>query len=126
MSTANSNSMHRSWYRWLILVPFLIGASFAFLNYAGWAGIYSAYYDRPAEAWRLKEAGPKADVYWWSFLGLSGIAAIIATLLIPSLKSETIPAGLKTVIRLSLAIGLVAASIYVGVFGLSAVGRFLK
>lgn len=125
MSTANSNSMHRSWYRWLILVPLLIGASFAFLNYAGWAGIYSAYYDRPAEAWRLKEAGPKADVYWWSFLGLSGIAAIIATL-IPSLKSETIPAGLKTVIRLSLAITLVAASIYVGVFGLSAVGRFLK
>jgi hypothetical protein len=126
MNTADPNSTHRSWYYWLMLLPLVVGASLALLRYAGWAAIYSAYYDRPAEAWRLKEAGPKADVYWWSFLGLSGIAAIIATLLIPSLKSETIPAGLKTVIRLSLAIALVAASIYVGVFGLSAVGRFLK
>jgi hypothetical protein len=83
-------------------------------------------YGIPSESWRLKEAGPKADIYWWSFLGLSAIAAILATLLTPSLKSETIPAGLKAVSRLSLAIAMVAASIYVGVFGLSAVGQYLK
>jgi hypothetical protein len=125
MNTANSNSMHRPWHC-LPLVPLVLGASLAFMKYAGWSAVYSGYYGLPSEAWRLKEAGPKADIYGWSFLGLSGIAAIIATLLIPSLKSETIPAGLKAVIRLSLAIALVAASICVGVFGLSAVGHYLK
>ena len=125
MNTANSKSMHRPWH-WLTLVPLVGGASLALIKHAGYSAVYSGYYGLPSEAWRLKEAGPKAEIYWRYFLSLSAIAAIIATLLIPSLKSETIPAGLKAVIRLSLAIALVAASIYVGVFGLAAVGHYLK
>jgi hypothetical protein len=64
MIQAESTTKHtarrsQSWY-WLTLVPLILGASLALLRYAGWAAIYSAYYDRPSEAWRLQEAGPKA------------------------------------------------------------------
>jgi hypothetical protein len=104
----------------------VFGASVALLKYAGWAAIYSAYYGLPSEAWRLKEAGPEADFYWWFFAGLSGTATIIATILIRPLKSETLPAGLKAIIRFVLAVALIVASIFVVVYGLSAAGHHLK
>jgi hypothetical protein len=69
MNTANSNSMRRSWYYWLTLVPLVLGASLALLKYAGWSAVYSGYYGLPSEAWRLKEAGPKAQLYWWVVSG---------------------------------------------------------
>lgn len=98
----------------------------ALLRYAGQAAIYSAYYGLSSEAWRLKEAGPKADVYWWFFAGLSGAATVIATILIRPLKSETLPAGLKAIIRFILAVVLIVASIVVVAYGLSAAGPYLK
>jgi hypothetical protein len=126
MSTANPNSMHRSWYYRLTLLPLIIGASLALLRYAGWAAIYSAYYDRPSEAWRLKEAGPKADLYWWVLAALSATATIVATILIRPFKSETLPAGLRAVIRLALGVVLVAGSIVMVTYGVLAVGHYLK
>jgi glucose dehydrogenase len=126
MSTANPNSMHRSWYYWLTLLPLIIGASLALLRYAGWAAIYSAYYDRHSEAWRLKEAGPKADLYWWVLAALSATATIVATILIRPFKSETLPAGLRAVIRLALGVVLVAGSIVMVTYGVLAVGHYLK
>jgi hypothetical protein len=113
MNTADPNSIHRSWYYWLTLVPLVIGASWALLKYAGWSAVYSAYYGLPSEAWRLKEAGPKAQLYWW-LLTVSAVAAtIVATILIPPNKSETLPAGLKGVIRFVLAVLIVVGSILI-------------
>jgi hypothetical protein len=115
----------QSWY-WLTLVPLVVGASLSLLRYAGWAAIYSAYYDRPSEAWRLKEAGPQADLYWWVLAALSATATIVATILIRPFKSETLPTGLKAVIRFALAVVLVAGSILIVTYGVLAVGHYLK
>jgi hypothetical protein len=125
MNTANPNSMHRSWY-WLILVPLVIGASLALLKYAGWSAVYSGNYGLPSEAWRLKEASFKAQLYWWVLAGLAVIATTVATVLIPPLKSETLPAGLKGLTRFVMAVVLVAGSILILAFGLSAAGQYLK
>src|SRR5579871_2621145 len=99
MNIADSNSMHRSWYYWLTLVPLVIGASLALLKYAGWSAVYSGYYGFSSEASRLAEAGSKAQLYHWVLAGLGVTATIVATILIPPFKSETLPAGLKAVIR---------------------------
>ena len=125
MNSSDSNSTRRSRY-WLTLVPLILGASLALLRYAGWAAIYSAYYDRPSEAWRLKEAGPKAQLYWWVLAALSVTATVVSTILIPPFKSETLPAGLKAVIRFVLAVALVAGSILIVTYGVLAVGHYLK
>jgi hypothetical protein len=118
---------HRShsWY-WLTLVPLILGASLSLLRYAGWAAVYSGNYDRPSQAWLLKEAGPKATLYWWVLAALSVTATIIATVLIPPFKSETLPAGLKGVSRFVLAVALVAGSILIVTYGVLAVGHYLK
>jgi glucan phosphoethanolaminetransferase (alkaline phosphatase superfamily) len=123
MSTVNPNSMHRSWY-WLALVPLVVGASVTLLKYAWWAAVFSAYYGLPSEAWR-EEAGPKANFYWWLFMGMSGAGTILATILIPSLKSENLPTILKAIIRFVLAVALVVASIFLVAYGLSAAGSYL-
>jgi hypothetical protein len=125
MITANTNSKHRSWY-WLTLVPLIIGDSLALLKYAGWSAVYSAYYGLPSEVWRLKAAGPKAQLYWWVFMGLAVTATIVATILIPPFKSEALPPGLKGISRFVLAVVLVAASIFMVAAGLSAAGHYLK
>jgi hypothetical protein len=125
MNAVSSNSTHPPWY-WLTLVPLVLGSSVALLRYAEWAAIYSAYYGLPSEAWRLREAGPKADFYWCFFAGLSGAATIVATILIRPLKSEALPAGLKAIIRFVLAAALVVASIIVVAYGLSSAGHHLK
>jgi hypothetical protein len=126
MNTADSNSIHRSWYYWLTLVPLVVGASVALLRYAGWAAVYSGNYDRPSQAWLLKEAGPKANLYWWVLAVLSVGATIVATILIPPFKSETIPVGLKAVTRFVLAVVLVSGSILIVTYGVLAVGHYLR
>ncbi len=125
MDIFSSNSTRRS-LCWFTLVPLVFGASVALLRYAGWAAIYSAYYGLPSEAWRLKDAGPKADFYWWFFAVLSGAATIIATILIRPIKSETLPAGLRAILRFVSAVALIVASIFVVTYGLSAAGHYLK
>ena len=122
MNIANSNSTYRSWY-WLTLVPMVLGASLALLQYGGWCGIYSAYYGLPSDVWRLKEAGPKAEFYGWMLVSLTSTATIVATILIPSLKSETLPVLLSAVLRFCLAATLVISSILVVAYGLSALGH---
>ena len=98
----------------------------ALLRYSWWAAVYSAYYGLPSEAWRLKEAGPKADFYWWTLATLALTATIMAAILIPPFKSETLPAGLKGVSRFLLALVLVVGSIFIVAYGLSAGGHYLK
>lgn len=125
-STTEHTARHsRSWY-WLTLVPLVLGASLALLKYAGWSAVYSAYYGLPSEAWRLKEAAPKAQLYWWVLAGLAVTATIVATILIPPFKSATLPTGLKGLGRFVLAVVLVAGSIFIVAYGLSAAGHYLK
>jgi hypothetical protein len=126
MNTANPNSMHRSWYHWLTLVPLVVGASLALLKYAGWSAVYSGYYGLSSEAWRLKEAGSKAQLYQWVLEGLGVTATVVATILIPPFKSETLPVGLKGLGRFVLAVVLVVSSILVVAYELSAAGHYLK
>lgn len=123
MNTTDPNSTPRSWYYWLALVPLVIGASLALLRYAGWSAIYSGNYGLSSEAWRLKEAGSKAHVYWWVLAILSVTAIIAATILIPPFKSESLPAGLKAVIRFVLAVVLIAGSVLLVTYGFLAVGH---
>jgi hypothetical protein len=120
MNTDDSKSMHRPWY-WLTLAPLVVGASLALLKYAGWSAVYSAYYGLPSEAWRLKEAGPKAQFYWWVLAGLVVTATIVATILMPHFKSDPVPAGST---RFVLAVVLVVGSIFLVAYGLSAVGHY--
>jgi hypothetical protein len=124
MNTQDSKSRHRFWY-WLTLVPLVVAASLTFLEYGWWSAVYSAYYGLPSEAWRLKEAGPK-DFYWWMFTGLALTAIIVATILIPPFKSEYFSPGFRGMSRFLLAVIIVAGSIYVVVYGLSAAGHYLK
>ena len=125
VSGANHNSIRQWWY-WLTLVPILVGASLALLKYAGWSAVYSAYYGLPSEAWRLKEASPKAQLYGCPLLALGLTATILATALISPFRSETRPAGLRALIRVGLAIALVTVSILVLAYGLSTAGHFLR
>ena len=125
MNATNSNSVHRSWY-WLALVLLIVGASLALLKYAGWSAVYSAHYGLPSQAWRLNEAGPKAQLYWCVLAGFIVTATIVATILIPPLKSETLPAGLKGLVRFVLAVVLVVGAIFIVAYGLSAAGHHLK
>jgi hypothetical protein len=126
MNTDDANSTHRSWYYWLMLVPLVVGASLALLRYAGWASVYSGNYDRRSQAWLLKEASSKANLYWWVLAVLSVAATVVATILIPPFRSETLPAGLKAVTRFVMAVVLVAGSILIVTYGVLTVGHYLK
>jgi hypothetical protein len=125
MNTAKSKSIHRSWY-WLTLVPLICGASFALLNYAFWASAHGAWYGLPSYASQTNEAGRNAHLYWWMLVGLGGTATIVATILIPPFKSDSLPVGLKEVIRFGLAVALVVSSIFIVAYGLQAAGHYLK
>ncbi len=125
MNTAKSKSKRRSWY-WLTLVPLIFGASISLLRYLGWGAIYSAYKGLHSEAWWVKEAGPKANFYWWVLAGLTVTATIVATILIPPFKSQALPVGLKELIRFVLAVVLVVGSIFIVAYGLSVAGHYLK
>ena len=128
MNTADPNSTHRSWYYWLTLVPLVVGASLAFLRSTALEAFYFGHYGKASQAVRgqAEEAGRKADLYGWVMVGLAITATIMAIILIPPVKTETLPAGLRTVIRFGLALILVAGSIFLVAYGLSAVGHYLK
>ena len=125
MNTINGNSSHRLW-GWLGLVPLLVGASLALLQYAGWSAVVSGYYGLPSQAWRVKEAGAKAHLYGWVLAGLAAGATIVATILIPPLKSESVSPGLKGTLRFHLAVLLVVASITLVSCAVSTVGRYWR
>ena len=125
MNTTNSNSKRRFWY-WLTLVPLVCGASFALLNYAFWASAYGDWYGLPSYAWRLMEARHKAHFYWWMLTVLTLTATILATILVPPLKSEALPGALKVLGRFALAVLVVLGSIFIVTYGMSAAGHYLK
>lgn len=125
MSTADSKSIHRFWY-WLTLVPLVLGASRALLKYAWWAAMHSSLYGVPSEARRLREADANADFNWWMLMGLAVTATIVATMLIPPFKSQTLPSSVKGISRFVLAVVLVVGLIFIAAAGMSATGFFLK
>ena len=92
----------------------------------GGGAIYSAYKGLHSEASWVKEAGPKAHFYWWVLTGLTVTATIVATILIPPFKSETLPGAVKVIGPFALAVVLVVCSIFIVAYGLSAVGHYLK
>jgi hypothetical protein len=118
-------SDHRLW-GWLGLIPLLVGASLALLRYAWWSAVFSAYYGLPSEAWRVKEAGTKAQLYSWLLGGLAVGATIVATILIWPLKSESMSPGLQGTFLFLLAVLLVVASITLFAYGLSIAGQYWK
>jgi hypothetical protein len=125
MKSTNFRSIRRLWY-WLTVVPLVIGASVALLKYAGWSAVYSAYYGLPSEARRLAEAGPKAELYKWLLTGLAVTAIVVATILIPPVKSEAVPPALKGMTRFALAMVLVVGSIILCAASLSTAGHYLR
>jgi hypothetical protein len=104
----------------------VIGASIALLRYAGWSAVYSARYGLPSETLLLKESATKADFYWWTLAGLGLAATIVTTTLLPPLKSDTLPPGIRGIGRFVVAVALVIGSIFMVAAGLSALGKFLK
>jgi hypothetical protein len=125
MMIRNYKSTWRRWYG-LTLLPLTVAASLALLEYSGWSAVYSAYYGLPSEAWRLKEAGPKAQFYGWLLFGLGLTATIIAIVFIPPFKSENLPGNLEAISRVVLALLLVIGSIVVVAYVLSAAGHYLE
>jgi hypothetical protein len=125
METASPDSAPRFWW-WLTLVPLVLGASWALLKYAGWSAVYSSYYGLPSQAWRLKEAGPKSQLYGWMSTMLTVTATIVAAFLIPAFKSESLPVGLKGLGRFLLAMVLVGGSIVMLTYGVSMAEFYLK
>jgi hypothetical protein len=125
MNTADSKPIGRAWY-WLALVPLVLGASRALMKYVWWVAMHSSLYGVPAEARRLREADANADFNWWMLMGLAVTATIVAALLIPPFKSQSLPAGLKGISRFVLAAALVVGLIFLAAAGMSATGFFVR
>src|SRR5579859_8231715 len=125
MNTAESKSLGRGWY-WLALVPLVLGASRALMKYMWWAAMHSSLYGLPAETRRLREADANADFNWWMLMGLAVAATIIAAMLIPPFKSQSLPSSVKGVTRFVLAALLVMGLILLATAGMSATGYFVQ
>jgi len=125
MNTVESKSINRAWY-WLALVPLVFGASRALLKYMWWAAMHSSLYGVPAEARRLREADANADFNWWMLMGLAVTATIIAAMLIPPFKSQTLPSSVKGISRFVLAAMLVVGLIVLATAGMSTTGYFIQ
>ena len=125
MNTAESKSIGRAWY-WLALVPLVFGASRALMKYMWWAAMHSSLYGVPAEARRLREADANADFNWWMLMGLAVTATIIAAMLIPPFKSQSLPSSVKGISRFVLAAMLVVGLIVLATAGMSATGYFVQ
>jgi len=125
MNTVESKSINRAWY-WLALVPLVFGASRALLKYMWWAAMHSSLYGVPAEARRLREADANADFNWWMLMGLAVTATIIAAMLIPPFKSQTLPSSVKRISRFVLAAMLVVGLIVLATAGMSTTGYFIQ
>lgn len=125
MSTVESKSISRVWY-WLALVPLVLGASRALMKYMWWAAMHSSLYGVPAEARRLREADANADFNWWMLMGLAVMATIVATLLIPPFKAQSVPSSVSGISRFVLAAVLVVGLILLATVGMSATGYFVQ
>jgi formate-dependent nitrite reductase membrane component NrfD len=125
LNTVESKSISRAWY-WLALVPLVLGASRALMKYMWWAAMHSSLYGLPAETRRLREADANADFNWWMLMGLAGTATIIAAMLIPPFKSQSLPSGVKRITRFVLAGVLVVGLILLATAGMSATGYFVQ
>ncbi|GEM_PF-3966371 len=125
MNTVESKSINRAWY-WLALVPLVLGASRALMKYMWWAAMHSSLYGLPAETRRLREADANADFNWWMLMGLAVTATIIAAMLIPPFKSQSLPSSVKGVTRFVLAALLVMGLILLATAGMSATGYFVQ
>ena len=125
MNTADSKSISRAWY-WLALVPLVLGASRALMKYMWWAAMHSSLYGVPAEARRLREVDANADFNWWMLLGLAATATIVAAMLIPPFKSQSLPSSVKGISRFLLAALLVLGLIFLASAGMSATGFFVR
>jgi len=125
MNTVESKSINRAWY-WLALVPLVFGASRALMKYMWWAAMHSSLYGVPAEARRLREADANADFNWWMLMGLAVTATIIAAMLIPPFKSQSLPSSVKGISRFVLAAMLVLGMIVLATAGMSATGYFVQ
>lgn len=117
--------MRRIWC-WLALVPLVLGGARALLKYAWWAAVHGALHGIPKGTRRLQEADANADFNWWLLVGLAGVATIVASILIPPFKSQTLPTSLKGISRFIFALVLVIGSILIVAVGMSATGYFLK
>jgi hypothetical protein len=113
---------------WVALIFPLGGASFAFLQYAGWSAVYSAYFGLPSEAHRVVEAGRKAQYYGGTAITLA-VAAItmVMTLLhrSDSWAGSSGTKGLNILTRLALTSFLVVL-ILIGAAGISTIGHYVK
>ena len=125
MSTADSKPISRGWY-WLALIPLTFGASRALIKYTWWAAMHSSLYGVPSEARRLQEADANADFNWWMLMGLALTASIVAALLIPPFKSQSLPSSVKGIGRFVLGVVLVVGLILLAAAGMSATGYFLQ
>ena len=126
MSPVEPNSTRRAWYYWLTLVPLVVGASWTLLVEAGLSAFYYGHYGKASVRVQAEEARRTADLYGWGTMALAVTAIIVATILIRPFKSETLPAGLRAVTRVGLAVVLVGGSIFLAAYGLSVVGHYLK
>ena len=125
MNTTESKSISRAWY-WLALVPLVFGASRALMKYMWWAAMHSSLSGVPSEVRRLQQADANADFNWWMLMGLAVTATIVATMLIPSFKSQTLPSSVKGISRFVLAAVLVVGLILLATAGMSATGYFVE
>jgi hypothetical protein len=123
--TAESKSIGRACYL-LALVPLVLGASRALMKYMWWAAMHSSLSGVPSEARTLQKADANADFNWWMLMGLTIIATIVATMLIPPFKSQRLSSGLKGITRFALAVVLVVGLILLAAAGMAVTGYFVK
>ena len=111
---------------WVGIVPLLVGASLALLQYAGWAAVYSGSYGLPWAAALVKEAAGEAQFFFYVLTGfsLAAFAAVLA--LIPPPLDEDASPSLRLLLRITIAAPIVAASIFAIAAGISIVGQHFK
>lgn len=88
--------------------------------------MHSSLYGVPSEARRLREADANVDFNFWMLVGLALTASIVAALLIPPFKSQSLPSSVKGISRFVLAVVLVIGLILLAAAGMSATGYFLQ
>jgi hypothetical protein len=125
MKQANSSSVRRI-LCWLALVPLLIGASMALLQYVGWSAVYGGNYGLSSKALLVQEADTKAHLYFLLLMGLATAAALVTASVIPSIHSEDVSPTFRWVIRGALAFLLVSVSICIVAVGLATAGQYFK
>jgi hypothetical protein len=120
MEQIRSKRIDRS-LRYIALVILLIGASLAFLQYAGWSAVYSGNYGLPSQISLVQESAAKGQIYFWFLLIATSAATAIAAGLLPSAQAVDSPA-LKLILRGTSAFGPMAAAI----LAIASVGQYFR